>query len=320
MRILIAGPPASGKTTAARQLAELHGAPIVDRDAIAVELGSPSEYDHARNILEAAELEFHRRIAADGDLIVVRSAALTSTRRSLAEAMRADEVIVLDVPADEAKERAERDGRPLWTAQAIDRWWSRYQPSQAPAERAGHALRRAVNRRSKEEQMSDPNTGTSTSTTDGNSGDTSTATDDAKGTITMTSQQLAERLARAKPADYEDLKAKAAKFDEFEQANKSEIERIKDRAAVAERERDVARIEGLRFKVAAKHGISEEDAELFLTGTDEETLAKQAQRLADREADRKKQGNHVSREGTTTKTATTSDVREFARGLFGKTD
>ena len=48
-----------------------------------------------------------------------------------------------------------------------------------------------------------------------------------------------ERLARAKatpPADYEDLKAKAAKFDQLEEANKSDLEKANDAKARAEAE------------------------------------------------------------------------------------
>jgi hypothetical protein len=47
---------------------------------------------------------------------------------------------------------------------------------------------------------------------------------------------IADRLSRekAKYADYGDLKAKAAKFDEAEQANKTELQKALDRAAAAE--------------------------------------------------------------------------------------
>ena len=103
--------------------------------------------------------------------------------------------------------------------------------------------------------------------------------------ITLTSQQLADRLARAKPADYDDLKAKAARLDEIEAANKSEIEKAAEAQQAAEAERDKAKTEALRFKVASKHGISDEDADLFLTGSDENTLTKQAERLAAHTAD-----------------------------------
>lgn len=38
----------------------------------------------------------------------------------------------------------------------------------------------------------------------------------------------------------------------------------------------------MRWRVAATHGVSAEDAELFLTATDEATLVKQAERLTER--------------------------------------
>lgn len=120
---------------------------------------------------------------------------------------------------------------------------------------------------------------------------------------------------RAKYAGFDDLKAKAEKFDQLDAANKSEIERAADRAATAERDRDAARSEALRLRIAVKHGISDEDADLFLTGTDESTLTKQAQRLLEHVSDRKKNGNVVPREGAQTQ-ARTSDGLTTIRELF----
>lgn len=160
------------------------------------------------------------------------------------------------------------------------------------------------------------------STQDGNntSETTSGAGDEFKA---ITSQDdlnkvLNERLSRerAKYADYKDVKAKASRLDQIEEANKTEVQKLADRVTGAETERDAARVDMLRFKVAAKHGISEEDADLFLTGKDEEALTKQAERLAGREADRKKQGNYVPKEGTSS-TAPENEERAFARQLFG---
>jgi hypothetical protein len=173
-----------------------------------------------------------------------------------------------------------------------------------------------------EHTMGEQSTDSGASTQDGNkptSGDTSAAGDKPK-TITMTSEQLAERLARAKPADYDDLKAKAGRLDELEAANKSEIEKATEKATAAERERDAAKADAMRWKVAAKHGISDEDAELFLTGTDEATLTKQAERLTARVADRKKNGNHVPREGTPPSGPQPDEMREFTRKLFQNAD
>lgn len=78
------------------------------------------------------------------------------------------------------------------------------------------------------------------------------------------------------------------RLDDLDAANKSEIEKATEARQKAEQERDAARAEALRFKVASKHGISDEDAELFLTGSDEDTLTRQAQRLAARDEDASK--------------------------------
>lgn len=72
---------------------------------------------------------------------------------------------------------------------------------------------------------------------------TQTATEEATQTKTFTQEQVdkivQERLARAKqsvPDDYEALKAKAAKLDELEEANKSEYEKLNEKYAALEKE------------------------------------------------------------------------------------
>jgi len=115
-----------------------------------------------------------------------------------------------------------------------------------------------------------------------------------------------KRKASERYADYDDLKAQASE-------KKSADERIADlekRYAEAEAGR-------LRSDIAARHGISPEDRDLFLTGTDEETLTAQAKRLAERDSDRKKQGNYVPNEGKSTHQDSTDGKREAVRSLFG---
>jgi hypothetical protein len=121
-----------------------------------------------------------------------------------------------------------------------------------------------------------------------------------------------ERVARerAKYADYDELKAKADGAKTVEQ-----------KLADLEGKYSAAEARAIRSDIAAKHGISAEDRDLFLTGTDEATLTAQAERLAARDADRKKNGNVAPKEGTTTTTGGPSkDMREFTRNLFGQTD
>jgi hypothetical protein len=106
------------------------------------------------------------------------------------------------------------------------------------------------------------------------------------------------------------------RLKEFEDRDKSEAEKQAERLKALEAEATSARAEALRLRVAAKFGIGDEDADLFLTGSDEETLTKQAERLSARETERKKSGNHVPREGATPSAAGGGDERAFARSLF----
>ena len=154
-------------------------------------------------------------------------------------------------------------------------------------------------------------------------GTPSGATPPAEEFTAITSQEdlnkvLNERLTRerAKFADYKDLKVKATKLDEIEQANQTETEKAAKRIAELEADLNNTRRDSTRLKIASEHGITDaDDIELFLTGTDEETLTKQAKRLADREADRKKNGNHVPREGADTNPGENSEL-EAVRGIF----
>jgi hypothetical protein len=120
-----------------------------------------------------------------------------------------------------------------------------------------------------------------------------------------------ERVQRekAKFADYDDLKAKAGQSKTLEER----LAEVEQRAAKAE-------AAALRSDIAAKFGIGAEDRDLFLTGADEETLTAQAQRLAQREADRKKQGNVAPREGgNPNPDGANGDLRAFTRALFAPT-
>jgi hypothetical protein len=84
-------------------------------------------------------------------------------------------------------------------------------------------------------------------------------------------QELERRL--------EELEPLAKKAKEIEDAQKTELQRANERLAELEAKASRAETEALRYRIATKHGLSDEDAEIFLTGSDEESIAKQAERL-----------------------------------------
>lgn len=108
----------------------------------------------------------------------------------------------------------------------------------------------------------------------------------------------------------------AKRLAEIEEANQTEAEKQAKRLAEAERAAEEAEAKALRFKVAAEFGVTGEDADLFLTGTDEETLTRQAKRLTERADQKRKSGNVVPREGATPSEPAEDEMRQFARGLF----
>jgi hypothetical protein len=92
----------------------------------------------------------------------------------------------------------------------------------------------------------------------------------------------AERTARS--AAEKSARDLQARLDAIEAQNMSDLERAQKQAADAAAEAQAAKAEALRYRIASKHQIGDEDADLFLTGTDEETLTRQAARLAERYA------------------------------------
>ncbi|MEO6627624.1 MAG: hypothetical protein ABIP03_03560 [Aquihabitans sp.] len=116
---------------------------------------------------------------------------------------------------------------------------------------------------------------------------------------------------REKFADYDDLKKKAG-------AAATDADRI----AALEQDLNATRTDALRRRIQATHKISDEDAALFMTGTDEDSLTAQAKRLAERASEeeaagvaRKKQGNKVPGEGSNPKPGE-DELVTFARNLF----
>jgi hypothetical protein len=134
-------------------------------------------------------------------------------------------------------------------------------------------------------------------------------------TVEFWKQKAREQEKRAK----ENAKA-ADRLAEIENASKTEAEKAEARMRELEADAAAARVEALRFRVASEYGIDGERAELLLTGSDEETMKKQAQALAQESDQRKKQGNRVPSEGTIPSPAKPDEMRDFTRKLFDKAD
>ncbi len=123
----------------------------------------------------------------------------------------------------------------------------------------------------------------SESTKDGQSttSESTSGAGDEQQQISMSSAQLAERLARAKPADYDELKAKAAKFDEIEQASKTELQRLTEDRDGHKTRGDTAELRAARLEVALEKGLTLTQAKRLVGNTREELEADADELLAD---------------------------------------
>lgn len=111
------------------------------------------------------------------------------------------------------------------------------------------------------------------------------ATEETKEQKTFTQEEIDQiigaRLAkiRATYSDYEDLKAKAAKFDEIEEASKTELQKMTERADALQAELDGMKkardLRDLRDKVAKETGVPAN----LLSGETEEACLEQAKAI-----------------------------------------
>lgn len=91
---------------------------------------------------------------------------------------------------------------------------------------------------------------------------------------------LRDALKKAN-GEAKDNRLKAQELDKIKSEQMSDLERTQGERDQAFREAAEARADAVRWRIAAANGISDEDAATFLTGADEETLTRQAARLAE---------------------------------------
>lgn len=104
---------------------------------------------------------------------------------------------------------------------------------------------------------------------------------------TFTQEQVNDLLARQKGdvqrkfADYDDLRARAAKLAEIEAASKSDVERLASERDTLKGQHGSLSKENMRLKVALKKGLTGDKAVLAdrLSGDTEEAMEKDADEL-----------------------------------------
>lgn len=108
----------------------------------------------------------------------------------------------------------------------------------------------------------------------------------------------------------------AKRLAEIEESQKSEAQKAADRIAALEREASEARSEALRARVSTETGVPVD----LLHGDDEDAIRAAAKAAIEWQEARRKSGNRVPKEGTSTTSSPNGDddVREFARDLFAR--
>ena len=125
---------------------------------------------------------------------------------------------------------------------------------------------------------------------------------------------IQSRIARerAKFADYDDVKAKADKLIEIENANKTEAQKQAERTAELERENAELKAGKTRAEVAAAKGVPSE----LLSGSTKEELEASADALIKFRGEQGSKPLHVPNEGKSPIKQADSE-HEFVADLFG---
>lgn len=144
--------------------------------------------------------------------------------------------------------------------------------------------------------MPDDASGTDTATTDTTTDATGAGGGGSGDDKTFTQQQVNDLVAREKGNlqrkydDYDDLKARAAKLDEIEAANQSDLERISGERDDLQSRVEPLGVENLRLRVALDKGL---DPDLIdrLQGSTKEELEQDADKLIEKFGDRQQDPN-----------------------------
>ena len=146
---------------------------------------------------------------------------------------------------------------------------------------------------------------------------------EAQGFKAPASQEELDRIVqkridreRSKFSDYDELKAKAARLSELEEASKSELQKAQERAEAAEKALAEATATAVRAEVSAAKGVPV----ALLSGDTREALEASADALLAFRDETARKGNYAPNEGRTSNIDKGSELREFTRNLFATRD
>lgn len=146
---------------------------------------------------------------------------------------------------------------------------------------------------------------------------------EAQGFKAPASQEELDRIVqkridreRSKFSDYDELKAKAARLSELEEASKSELQKAQERAEAAEKALAAATVTAARAEVAAAKGVPL----ALLSGDTREALEASADALLAFRDETARKGNYAPNEGRTSNIDKGGELREFTRNLFATRD
>lgn len=129
--IVVAGPPAAGKTTYVENQKDISDV-VIDLDRLAIALGSDKATGHPETIQQFAEIirDYAVMIATGHGYLKARRVWITTEAPTMAEryALAAMAVIVLETPAAEAIIRAKNAGRHGDYEDRVKTWWKQYEP------------------------------------------------------------------------------------------------------------------------------------------------------------------------------------------------
>lgn len=131
------------------------------------------------------------------------------------------------------------------------------------------------------------------------------------GKKALEAERAAAKEARRQVAELE------ARVKAYETEKMSDLEKAQTLAAEAAKRAEAAEARATRAEIATEYGITKADAELFLTGTDTETLTRQAKALAERAATPSTPKPDLTQgRGSTVKASTESQFEEFFKSSF----